>query len=92
MPDRKDNTRPGLDLPARPLDEAPVSELASPDTVAGLGLSEPLHTRISAHADYLLKAEAKRLHRAPSSLARDLIYRGLGMIADPPSKPPKRRK
>jgi hypothetical protein len=96
MADRKDNTRPGLDLPARPLDRAAAADLAddevAQDAPAGLGLSVPLHTRISAHADYMLRAEAARLHRTHAAMARDLIYQGLGLIKAADAKPPKRRK
>jgi hypothetical protein len=96
MADRKDSTRPGSDLPARPLDRAAASDLADDEVVqdapAGLDLSVPLHTRISTHADFRLRAEAARLHRKPAAMARDLIYQGLGLIKAPDVKPPKRRK
>lgn len=80
----------------RPLDHAAASDLADNENVvdapAGLDLTVPLHTRISAHADYRLRAEASRLHRKPAAMARDLIYQGLGLIKAPDTKPPKRRK
>lgn len=48
-----------------------------------LNLSKPVHTRISPQADTLLRAEAARRYVKPATLARDLIYKGLGLIADP---------
>lgn len=45
-----------------------------------LDLSGAIHTRISAQAGALLKKRAKAEGIKPMTLARQLIYRGLGIL------------